>query len=190
MKEGTRLPVDERDIIEGCLQGSPASDQAMVEAYGTLVLSVALNVLGNRQDAEDVCQETFLQVFRHLGRYDRERSFKTWLLTIAYRRSLDMLRKKRRFKEFSERARFEPAVMRRGEAAQRGNPEPLPSKLLETLSPRERTALCLWASEGYTAKDISEVLACSASTARVYLFNARRKIKVLLENDHGLLQNG
>ena len=43
---------------------------------------------------------------------------------------------------------------------------------------------------GYTAKDISEVLACSASTARVYLFNARRKIKTLLENDHGLLQNG
>jgi DNA-directed RNA polymerase specialized sigma24 family protein len=34
------------------------------------------------------------------------------------------------------------------------------------------------------------VLACSASTARVYLFNARRKIKALLENDHGLLQNG
>jgi RNA polymerase sigma-70 factor (ECF subfamily) len=55
----------------------------MVEAYGALVLSVALNVIGNRQDAEDVCQETFLQVFRRLDRYDRERSFKTWLLTIA-----------------------------------------------------------------------------------------------------------
>ncbi|MGZ5489004.1 MAG: RNA polymerase sigma factor, partial [Candidatus Aminicenantales bacterium] len=172
------------------LRGSLASQRAMAEAYGTLVLSVALNVLANRQDAEDVCQETFLQVFRHLDRYDRERSFKTWLLTIAYRRSLDMLRKKRRFSEFSARAKFEPTVAGRGGDFQPADPAGLPSKLLKTLSPRERTALCLWANEGYTAKDISEVLACRASTARVYLFTARRKIKALLENDHGLLQNG
>jgi RNA polymerase sigma-70 factor (ECF subfamily) len=182
--------VDEREIIDGCLRGSPASNRAMVETYGTLVLSVALNVTGNRQDAEDVCQETFLQVFRRLDRYDPERSFKTWLLTIAYRRSLDMLRKKRRFAEFSARARFDPALSERPAAADPSGPSPLPSRLLEGLSPRERTALCLWANEGYTAKDISEVLSCSASTARVYLFNARRKIKALLENDHGLLQNG
>jgi RNA polymerase sigma factor (sigma-70 family) len=189
MEEGTRPPVDEREIIEGCLRGSPVSSRAMLEAYGTLVLSVALNVVGNRQDAEDVCQETFLQVFRRLDRYDPARSFKTWLLTIAYRRSLDMLRKKRRFSEFSSRARHEPAVAERGRDPHPADPEPLPSALLKSLSPRERTALCLWANEGFTAKDISEVLACSASTARVYLFNARRKIKALLENDHGLLQN-
>lgn len=100
-----------------------------------------------------------------------------------------MLRKKRRFKEFSERARFEPAVAGRGANPRPADPEPLPSVLLEKLSPRERTALTLWANEGYTAKDISAVLACSDSTARVYLFNARRKIKALLENDHGLLQS-
>jgi len=182
--------VNERETIDGCLRGSPVSQRAMVEAYGTLVLSVALNILANRQDAEDVCQETFLQAFRRLDRYDRERSFKTWLLTIAYRRSLDMLRKRRRFSEFSAKARYETAAAAAGGDPDPADREPLPSKLLETLSPRERTALCLWANEGCTAKDISEVLACSASTARVYLFNARRKIKALLENDHGLLQNG
>jgi RNA polymerase sigma-70 factor (ECF subfamily) len=182
--------VDEKEIIDGCLRGSFAAEKAMVDAYGTLVLSVALNVLANRQDAEDVCQETFLQAFRHLDRYDQARSFKTWLLTIAYRRSLDMVRKRRRFKEFTVRARH--AVVEAGERRDPGpdRPAALPSKLLETLSPRERTALCLWANEGYAAKDIAEVLSCSASTARVYLFNARRKIKALLENDHGLLQHG
>lgn len=185
-----RTFVDERDIIDGCLRESPAASRAMLESYGTLVLSVALNVVGNRQDAEDVCQETFLQVFRRLDRYDRARSFKTWLLTIAYRRSLDMLRKKRRFADFSARARFEPSVIGRGGDPGPGGPEPLPSALLGTLSPKERTALTLWANEGYAAKDIAEVLACSDSTARVYLFNARRKIKSLLEKDHGLLQNG
>ena len=190
MDEGTKPPMEENAIIEGCLRGDPSSNRTMVEAYGNLVLSVALNVIGNRQDAEDVCQETFLQVFRRLDRYDRARSFKTWLLTIAYRRSLDMLRKRRRFSEFSVRARYEPAVVGRGGNPGPAEPERLPSTLLERLSPRERTALSLWANEGYTAKDISEVLECSASTARVYLFNARKKIKALLEKDHGLLQNG
>ena len=101
-----------------------------------------------------------------------------------------MIKKKRRFSEFTARARFEPAFAERGGNPHSADPEPLPSALLTKLSPRERTALCLWANEGCTARDISEVLECSASTARVYLFNARRKIKTLLENDHGLLQNG
>lgn len=189
MEKGKKPALDEKEIIDGCLRGSSVSSRAMVDAYGNLVMAVALNVVGNRQDAEDVCQETFLQVFRHLARYDPSRSFKTWLLTIVYRRSLDMIRKKRRFSEFSARARFEPAVAERGGNPHPADPEPLPSALLTKLSPRERTALCLWANEGCTARDISVVLACSASTARVYLFNARRKIKALLENDHGLLQN-
>ena len=188
--DGQKRPaVEEKEIIEGCLRGSPVSSRAMVDAYGKLVMAVALNVVGNREDAEDVCQETFIQVFRHLDRYDPMRSFRTWLLTIVYRRSIDMIKKKRRFSEFSARARFDPALAERGGNPHPADPKPLPSALLTKLSPRERTALCLWANEGYTARDISEVLECSASTARVYLFNARRKIKVLLENDHGLLQN-
>ena len=181
---------NEKTIIEGCLRADLVSERAMVEAYGTLVLSVALNVLRNKEDAEDVCQETFLQAFRHLDRYDRERSFKTWLLTIAYRRALDMLRKRRRFTRFAVRARFETPVAVDPPDPATGVTAPLPSRLLEVLSPRERAALCLWANEGYAAKDIAEVLSCSASTARVYLFNARRKIKALLENEHGLLQHG
>jgi len=182
--------MDEREIVAGCLGGAAGADRAMVEAFGPLILAVALNVLGNREDAEDVFQETFIQVFRNLDRYDPERSFKTWLLTIVYRRSLDMIRKKRRFAEFAARARSEPAAAAHNPGPGPGDPRPLPSRLLTGLSPKERTALCLWANEGCSARDISDVLGCSASTARVTLFNARRKIKALLENNHGLLQNG
>ncbi len=182
--------MDEKDILSGCLEGGPESYRELFEAYGPLVTAVAINILGNREDAEDVCQETFLRVFRHLDRYDPGRSFKTWLLTIVYRRSLDMIRKKRRFMEFATRAK---SVTAASEAAYTKNPGPsvpLPSRYLAGLTPKERTALCLWANEGYTAADISSVLGCSASTARVTLFNARRKIKAILEKSHGVLQVG
>jgi len=181
--------MDEREIIAGCLKGAAGSYQEMVEAYGPLVLAVALNVLGNKEDAEDVFQETFISVFNNLGRYDPGRSFKTWLLTIVYMRSLDMIKKKRRFSEFAIRATHEPAVMANNPGPDPGGPEPLPARFLRGLSAKERTALCLWANEGYTARDISDVLGCTASTARVTLFNARRKIKTFLENKNGVLQN-
>jgi RNA polymerase sigma-70 factor (ECF subfamily) len=189
MGKGLDGSMDEREIVSACLRGVPGSDREMVEAYGPLVLAVAINVLGNREDAEDVVQETFIQVFRNLGRYDPGRSFKTWLLTIVYRRSLDMIKKKRRFSAFAARARSEPAVLKAHSGSNPGDPEPLPSRFLEGLSPKERAALCLWANEGYTAREISRVLGCAASTARVTLFNARRKIKALLENERGALQD-
>ena len=182
-------PVDEAEIVSGCLEGRASACRGLMEAYGPLVMSAALNVLGNREDAEDACQETFTQVFRNIGRYDRTRSFKTWLLTIAYRRALDMIRKRRRFAKFANRAGHALEPVRSREAPGETDPAPLPSRLLETLSARERAALCLWAQEGYTAHEISGVLGCSPSTARVYLFNARRKIKILLEGGHGVLQN-
>jgi len=183
--------MDEKEIIAACLKETAGSYQRLVEAYGPLVLAVAVNILGNREDAEDVFQETFLRVFKNLPRYDPGRSFKTWLLAITYRRALDMIRKKGRFSRFIVRAGAA------GSAAAAARPDPvpadppaLPSGLLNRLSPKERAALCLWANEGYTAGDIAEVLECSAGTARVHLFNARRKIKLLLEKSHGVLQNG
>jgi RNA polymerase sigma-70 factor (ECF subfamily) len=182
--------MDEKELISACLTGDPDSARNLVETYSSLVMAMALNMLANRQDAEDVCQETFFQVFKNIGRYDPERSFKTWLLTIVYRRCLDMIKKRRRFRDFALRARFEPAEHRGTGNPGPADPKPLPSTLLETLSPNERLALCLWANEGCTARDISEVLECSASTARVHLFNARRKIKALMEKRHGVLQIG
>lgn len=182
--------MDEAELVAECLAAGPDSCRRLVEAFGPLAKAVAINVLGNREDAEDVCQETFIQVFRHIDRYDRSRSFKTWLLTIVYRRSLDMIRKRRRFREFAARARFEPAAAGTGRTPEPADPPSLPAKYLDVLSAKERTALCLWANEGYAAGSIAEVLGCSPSTARVVLFNARRKIKAILEKSHGLVQAG
>jgi RNA polymerase sigma-70 factor, ECF subfamily len=163
-----------------------AGFEDLVDLYGGQVLALALNILGNREDAEDVIQEAFIQVYRNLAGYDPGKSFKTWIFTIVYRRCLDMLKKRRRFFAAFERAKHEmPLSSNPGPIA-----GPLPAEVLGALSAKERTALSLWASEGYTAREISGVLACSESTARVMLFSARKKIKALLENRHASLQNG
>jgi len=181
--------MDEQGIIKRCLKGETGEFRQIVNHYTPPLMAVAMTVLGNRQDAEDICQETFIQAYRHLSSFDTEKSLRTWLYTILYRRCLNAAKRKKIFSGILNRLKTEPQTW-----TPTSDPGPeeqlfLPPGLYRTLSPKERTVLSLWANDGYTAHDISEVVGCSASTVRVTLFNARRKIKAFLENKHGVMQN-
>ena len=173
--------MEEKQLIKSCLQGNEEDFRKIVEMHSAAAMAMALNILGNRDDAEDACQEAFIQVFRNLGKFDMGKSFKNWLYSILYRRCLDQLRRRRRAFVLMKKIQMESPPARASEQNSPPEDKTLPSNLISHLRPKERIVLCLWADEGYTAQEISEVLRCSASTARVYLFQARRKIKNLLE---------
>lgn len=182
--------MEEKQLIESCLRGNVEDFKKLVEMYIATAMAMALNILGNRDDAEDACQEAFIQVYRNLARYDTRKSFKNWVYTILYRRCLDQLKRRRRSFALLKKMQAEiPPARTINPNSIRGDKR-LPSDLISHLKPKERIVLCLWANEGYTAQEISEVLRCSASTARVYLFQARKKIKSLLEKKDVSLQNG
>jgi RNA polymerase sigma-70 factor (ECF subfamily) len=179
-------PLNEIAAIEACLRGEGEEFRLIVEEYKGALTALAFNVLGNRQDAEDVCQETFVQAYRHLETFDKQRNLKTWLFAINYKRCLDLLRKKRRFRAFFARAAAaESAIGCRAERPAPSSRPGLSKEWLERLSPKERSALVLWANEGLNSAEIAGILGCSASTARVYLFNGRKKIKAVLEKGYG-----
>ena len=147
-------------------------------------MTMAMNILGNREDAEDASQEAFIQVYKNLEKFDFNQSFPNWLYSILYKRCLDRLRKRKRFYNFYQRMKMEPS---QSFSIQPPNPSALAKlkeKLLGHLNPKERITLFLWANEGYTSAEIASVLKCSPSTARVHLFKARRKIKAMLENEN------
>lgn len=182
--------MDEQELIAGCLRGRMEDFRMIIERYTAPAMALAMNILGNRDDAEDACQELFIQVYRNLNRYDKERSFKNWVYTILYRRCFDHLKKRRRSAELVKKMGRETVLVTQANPGHSRPARSLPSTILEGLKAKERTALCLWANEGYTAREIGEVLRCSASTARVHLFQARKKIKKLLEQGDVSLQNG
>jgi RNA polymerase sigma-70 factor (ECF subfamily) len=182
--------MDKTAFVPGSPEEGRASFRTLFDTYSPAAMALAVNVLGNRADAEDACQEAFVQVYRNLERYDPRRSFKTWFTAILYRRCLDQLRRRRRSAALIKKAQRDPAAMPVvSDASVPGRGEPgLPARLLDHLNSKERLALCLWANDGYSAAEISGVLRCSPGTARVYLFQARKKIKKLLEKDHAFLQ--
>jgi RNA polymerase sigma-70 factor (ECF subfamily) len=189
MESGSTDPMGEIEAIDDCLRGNGEEFHVIVEAFQAPLMALAVNVLGNRQDAEDACQEAFIQAFRRLDRYDRRLSLKNWLYTILYRRCLDALKRKKRFRLFFARASAEPGADGRSVFEDPLDRREIAEDILNRLSPRERLVVVLWANEGLTAAEIAAVAGCTPSTARVYLFNARKKIKKLMEKGHGTLGN-
>ena len=162
-----------------------ASDfRDIVDRFGAPAMALALNILGNREDAEDACQEAFIRIFRNLDTVDSGKNFKNWVYTIIYHCALDVLKKKRKARRLFEEIKNESKGFLDHGSASLGKREKLSPEILRRLNPKEKTALSLWANEGYTTVEISEVMRCSSSTARVHLFNARKKIKIFLEKNH------
>jgi len=180
--------VDGNTFVPGGPEENRAAFRSLFDAYSPAAMAMAINILGNRADAEDACQETFIQVYRNLDDYDPRRSFKTWFIAILYRRCFDQLRRRRRSLALLRKVESDPVALPAAAPASSPADRSLPAGLLDRLNAKERTALCLWANDGYTAGEISEVLRCAPATARVHLFQARKKIKKLLEKDHAFLQ--
>jgi len=174
----------DEQLLRSCLSGDVEEYHKIVERYRTKSLAMAMNILGNREDAEDASQDTFIQVYKNLDKFDDQRRFPNWFYSILYKRSLDRLRKRRRFARFYQKIKAEPS---QSFSVPPANPKfSLLDKqeLVKSLNSKERISLFLWSNEGYTSGEIANVLKCSPSTARVHLFKARKKIKTLLENQN------
>ena len=172
----------DEQLLRSCLSGDVEEYHKIVERYRTKALAIAINILRNREDAEDASQDTFIQVYKNLDKFDLQRSFPNWFYSILYKRCLDRLRKRRRFARFYQKIKVEPS---QSFSVPPANPKfSLMDKqeLVKSLNPKERISLFLWANEGYTSGEVANVLKCSPSTARFHLFKSRKKIKILLEN--------
>ena len=93
--------VGEAELLAGLRAGDPAAYRQLVDENSPKIYSVALGLLGDEQEAEDVLQETFLNAFQAIDRFEGRSQLSTWLYRIAYNASLMRLRKRGRMTTFS-----------------------------------------------------------------------------------------
>jgi RNA polymerase sigma-70 factor (ECF subfamily) len=86
---------EDAELVRKALTGDQRACRDLVLRYQRPVFSVLMRVVRRAEDAEDLAQETFVRMFRALGRYDPERPFTAWLFTIATRLAIDHLRRRR-----------------------------------------------------------------------------------------------
>jgi RNA polymerase sigma-70 factor (ECF subfamily) len=173
-------PIADEELVESSRKGDLEAFEQLFERYGPRMKSVAANLLGSAQDAEDAVQEAFLKMFRAAASFRRGARFSTWLYRILVNTCYDQLRTRRRRPEGAglvdaTRARFQlPAGV---------SDHPLRLELEDSLTrlpERARTVFLLSAVEGLTHREIGEILGVSEATSRTLLFEARRALQRLL----------
>ncbi|MBN2346656.1 MAG: sigma-70 family RNA polymerase sigma factor [Candidatus Aminicenantes bacterium] len=170
------MSMDENSWIERVLQGDAAAFENLVCRYQARLVAFLWNLLGSGEDARDAAQDVFIHAYSRLGRFDRSRSFRNWLFTIAYNRGIDLLRRKRLFHRYGQRQ------ARGGAAAVHAAPEGIEESAiwqpaLRKVTPQERSVLTLKYNEDWGTEEIAAMLGCAPATVRVHLLNARRKLK-------------
>jgi RNA polymerase sigma-70 factor (ECF subfamily) len=133
---------------------------------------------GHRQDAEDLCQETFLRAYRAFGRLDGEANHRAWLCRIAYNAFLNS----RRWTRPGELPEDLPAAAEQG-GDRRELVEAI-AAFVRTLPPKQRAAMILRHVEGRDYDEVARVLGCSQDSARANVFQAVKKVRVRFEKEY------
>ncbi len=179
---------DEGQWVRLATQGDQEAFGKLVLAYQTPVYNLAYRMLGSPTEAEEAAQETFLRVYTNLHRYDPERSFRSWLLSIASHYCIDCLRR-RRINWLSLDEEILPAgTLSSGRpgpegAVTRREQEKWIQGLLGGLSPMDRAAVTLryWYDCSY--EEIGEVLELTVSAVKSRLHRARRALAEAMEGE-------
>jgi len=180
--------MEDNQIVSSCLSGEKEAFEMLIKKYQAPILHLAWRILGDKDEAKDATQDIFVQTFSNLDRFDRTRSFKNWLYSIAYKRCIDRKRKARSHWNFMYRAAKERPLYDRDRVhTDRIEDSKIFSPALKKLSTRERVAITLKINDAYSAGEIANVLGCAESTARVYLFNAKKKLRKILQGKKHVL---
>jgi RNA polymerase sigma-70 factor (ECF subfamily) len=154
--------------------------ESVYRAYRAPVYNLGRRICGNEEDAEDVLQETFVEVCRSIGKYRGEGSLWGWVRQVAVSKALMLLRR--------ERTRRLRTVSGDGLAPELfgvGPPEPTGPIDLETalgrLSPVSRAVLWLHDVEGYTHEEVGEMMGKTASFSKSQLSRAHKRLREWLE---------
>ena len=173
--------------LDAAIQGNDEAYGHLVEYYQVGVFNLCYRMLGNRQEAEDAAQEVFWRAYNALHRYDRSRSFQTWMLSIASHYCIDQHRK-RKLTLIDIDEPFE-------ETFRDGN-SPTPEKtmlsrevsgqfeaLLDTLKPTDRATIVLRYWYDMSEKEIAESLSLSVSAVKSRLFRARKELALAFDSE-------
>ncbi|MGB7340953.1 MAG: sigma-70 family RNA polymerase sigma factor [Phototrophicaceae bacterium] len=195
MTEQTDSQIQLIDWIQAALKGNQTAYANIYEHLSAGMYRLCYGLVLNKQDAEDVLQESFVYAFKNLHRYDANKaSFKTWLYTIAVSRCRNTYRRKRLpTVDFSQILQLQLAGPNtdtpEAAMAKRESIDAIEQALVE-LSPMLREAVVLRYGHGLTYREIATIMECPQKTAESRVRLAHQKLKeVLRPIGRGLLED-
>jgi RNA polymerase sigma-70 factor (ECF subfamily) len=164
---------DDVTLVRRALRGDDFAIAAIVSRYQDMVFSVCLRLLAHRHDAEDVCQEVFVRVFRSLHRWDAARSFRPWLLGIAVNRCRTWISKRARRPELADYLQDTAEARPADDSLELAREV---AAALDQLRPEYREAFVLFHEQGLAYDAIAEALDRPVGTVKTWLHRARLEL--------------
>lgn len=167
-------PEDVRQLVQHCLDGNQQAMVDLVDGFQAMVFGLCLRMLGHRQDAEDVTQESFVRVFRSLHRWDSSRDFKPWLLAIAGNRCRSLLATRKNKAQPSDLVEEIPDKTPDDQDA-RNLAEEVELALV-TVREEYRQAFLLFHEQELSYPEIASALDCPVGTVKTWIHRARKEL--------------
>jgi RNA polymerase sigma factor (sigma-70 family) len=166
-------------ILQGCLKNESAAQRELYNRYSPKMLAVCYRFAHNREDAEDMLQEGFIKVFSQMHTFQNKGAFEGWIRRIIVHTCINNLKKNKRFNESLDIVHANGVQVRE---------ESVPSivqakqivECIRILPIGYRTVLNLYAIEGYSHKEISDMLDIEESTSRSQYTRAKQMLEDIL----------
>ncbi|HZF63642.1 MAG TPA: RNA polymerase sigma factor [Chitinophagaceae bacterium] len=173
-----QLP-SESDLIAGCLGGDRKMQHELYQRYAPKMFGVCLRYAGNTEEAEDILQEGFIKVFNKMSSYRGEGSFEGWIRRIFVNTAIEHFRKKTYLQPITEQE--ETSIEGKYLSVLDDLAEKDIVSLVQQLSPGYRTVFNMYVVEGYTHKQIADILGISEGTSKSQLSRAKLILQDLVK---------
>ena len=174
--------LDERALINGCRQKDRATQQKLYELFARKLFAVCLRYTKDRDDAEDVLQESFVKAFQHIDSFRFECPLEAWLKRIAINTALKHIRKQQPWQNQTDVEEVAHALPPTETTLSDLNYQQL-LKMVQELPPGCQTVFNLYAIEGYTHPEIAEMLDISEGTSKSQYARARGLLQQKIQNE-------
>jgi RNA polymerase sigma factor (sigma-70 family) len=188
--------LNERELISLLKKKDREAFKIIVETWQGMVYNTALGILQSEEDAEDISQEVFMQVYESISSFKEESKFSTWLYRITISKAMDHIRKKKRKKRFAfiqslygkdNEVKIDPPdFFHPGVNLENKENAAILFKAIEKLSENQKTAFVLSRIEGLSYNDIGEIMAISDSAVDALLQRAKKNLQTNLKSYYQL----
>ena len=170
-----------RDIIERSKNGNRQAQYKLYEMYAKAMFNICYRMMNDREEAEDMLQESFSEAFRRLDSFRHDSTFGAWLKRIVVNRCINEIKRKRTPLEFfDDMSPFEDEEDLSDEQESGLSPEKI-RKAMQELPKGSRMIFSLYLLEGYDHQEISQILNISESNSKTQYMRAKQRIKEILK---------
>lgn len=180
--------MDELELIEEIKKGNKIAFKDFIDTHKKFVLNICYKFTGNHDDANDIAQEVFIEIYRTIEKFRGDSKISTWLYRIATNRSLNFLRDNKKYSN-SESYSNEPEIFENTTPNSDPNPEQntlnserakIIDKAINSLPEKQKAAFILNKKEYLTSIEISKILGLSVKGVESLIIRAKKNLQKLL----------